>query len=114
MTKTASKKDPKSTPTFTLTQEAQQDTSNLKEIKTLTGRSKFSMLEEYISLVKTQIKSQHDEFMRSISKAEETSQLALEIGQRNLNQISESKELIEENRFEVDRLKEQVKNLTKI
>ena len=52
--------------------------------------------------------------MRSISKAEESSQLAFEMGQRNLNQISESKELIEENRFEVDRLKEQVKNLTKI
>ena len=113
MTKTAPKKDPKSTPTFTPTQEAQQDTSNLKEIKTLTG-SKFSMVQEYISLVKTQIKSQHDEFMRSISKAEEPSQLALEMGQRNLNQISESKELLEENKFEVDRLKKQVKNLTKI
>ena len=67
------------------------------------------MPEEHISLVETQIKSQHDEFMRSINKAEELSQLALEMGQRNSNQISESKKLIEGNKFEVDQLKEQVK-----
>ena len=69
------------------------------------------MIEERISLVETQIKSQHDEFMRLISKAEESPQLALEIGQRNSNQISESKELIEGNKFEVDQLKEQVKRV---
>ena len=67
------------------------------------------MLEERISSVETQIKSQRDEFMRLISTAEEPSQLALETGQRNSNQISESKELIEGNKFEVDQLKEQVK-----
>ena len=71
------------------------------------------MLEECISSVETQIKSQHDEFMRLINKAEESPQLALQIGQRNSNQISESKELIEENKFEADQLKEQVKKLNK-
>ena len=43
MTKTASKKDPKTTQTSTSTQEAHQDTSDLQEIKTL-AESKFSML----------------------------------------------------------------------
>ena len=38
------------------------------------------MLEEQISSVETQIKNQHDQFMQSISKAEELYQLALEMG----------------------------------
>ena len=45
MTKTVQRKDPKSTPTSSSTQEVQQDTSNLQEIKTLI-ESKLSMLEE--------------------------------------------------------------------
>ena len=110
MTKTAQRKDPKSTPTSSLTQEVQQDTSNIQEIKTLI-EIKFSMLEELISSVETQIKNQNDEFMRSISKAEESSQLALEMGQRKSNQISESKKLTGGNKFEVDQLKDQVKKL---
>ena len=110
MTKTAQRKDPKSTPASSLTQEVQQDTSNIQEIKTLI-ESKFSMLEELISSVETQIKNQNDEFMRSISKAEESSQLALEMGQRKSNQISESKKLTGGNKFEVDQLKDQVKKL---
>ena len=69
MTKTAPKKDPKTTQTSTSTQEAHQDTSYQQEIKTL-AESKFSMLEERVSSVETQIKIQHDEFMRLISKAD--------------------------------------------
>ena len=45
MTKTAQKKDPKSTSTSTSTQEAQQDT--IHKMKTLI-ESKFGMLEERI------------------------------------------------------------------
>ena len=56
------------------------------------------MLEEHISSLETQIKSQHDEFMRSIRKAEESSQLQLQTLQKNSNEISESKELIEGNK----------------
>ena len=51
--------------------------------------------------------------MRLISKAEESSQLVLQIGQRNSNQISESKKLIQGNKLEVDQVKEQVKKPNK-
>ena len=47
--------------------------------------------------------------MQSISKTEESSQLALEMGRSNLNQISKSKKLIEENKF--DQFKDQLKKL---
>ena len=47
--------------------------------------------------------------MQLISKTEESSQLALEMGRSNLNQISESKKLIEENKF--DQFKDQLKKL---
>ena len=108
MTKVPQRKDRKSNPASSSTQEAQQDTSNLQEIENLI-ESKFSMLEERISSVETQIKNQHGEFMQSISKIEESSQLALEMGKSNLNQISESKKLIEGNKF--DQLKDQLKKL---
>ena len=62
MTKAAQRKDPKSNPAYSSTQEAQQDSSNLQGIENLI-ESKFSMLEEHISSVETQIKNQHDEFM---------------------------------------------------
>ena len=108
MTKAAQRKDPKSNPASSSTQEAQQDASNLQEVENLI-ESKFSMLEERISSAETQIKNQHDEFMQSISKTEESSQLALEMGRSNLNQISESKKLIEENKF--NQFKDQLKKL---
>ena len=84
----------------------------MQEIKTLI-ESKFSILEERISSAETQIKSEHEEFMRLISKAEESSQLVLQIGQNKSHQILENKESIKGNKFEADQLKEQVKKTIK-
>ena len=74
----SNKKNPPSSPSHTKTQENDQ----LEAIKKLI-ESKCSLIEECISSGEQQIKSQNVEFVCLISKVEESTKTALELGHAN-------------------------------
>ena len=73
--------------------------------------SKFSLIEERISSAAQQIKSQNAEFVSLISKIEESTKTALELGHENSAKLKDNLDRIDSNSFEVNQLKDQVSHL---
>ena len=102
----AAKKIPPSSPSHTKTQENDQ----LEAIKKLI-ESKFSLIEERISSGEQQIKSENVEFVSLISKIEESTKAALELGHANSARLKDNLDRIDSNSYEVNQLKDQVSHL---
>ena len=79
----------------------------LKPLKKLI-ESKFSLMEERISSVEQQIKSQNVEFVSLISKIEESTKTELELGHANSPKLKDNLDRIDSDSFEVNQLKDQV------
>ena len=97
----ATRKNPPFSPFHTKTQENDQIEAIRKPIE-----NKFSQIEEYISSVEQQIKGQNVDFVSLISKIEESTKAALELGHANSDKIKDNLDRIDSNLFEVSQLKD--------
>ena len=97
----ATRKNPPFSPFHTKTQENDQIEAIRKPIE-----NKFSQIEEYISSVEQQIKGQNVEFVSLISKIEESTKAALELGHGNSDKIKDNLDRNDSNLFEVSQLKD--------
>ena len=102
----SNKKNPPSSPSQTKTQENDQ----LEAIKKLIKR-KVSRIKECTSSVEQHTKSQNVELVSLISKIDELTKTALELGHANSAMLKDNLDHIDSSSFEVNQLKEQVSHL---
>ena len=93
----SNEKNPPVSPSHTKTHENDQ----IEAVKKLI-ESKFSLIEERISSVAQQIKSQNVEFVSLISKIQELTQIELELGRGNSAHVSHLNEEMKKLRSELE------------